>query len=99
VLAWEAQVGGELGQGVEHAGDRARVAGAPAGGERLGAAAGLDQGGLAWGLLDVVEDLPEGGLERVLVGCADLGEGVAGAMGLCRFKLVACWRPMRCRRR
>jgi hypothetical protein len=30
--------------------------------------------------VDVVEDLPVVGLDRVLVGCADLGQGVAGAM-------------------
>jgi hypothetical protein len=41
---------------------------------------GLGHGQLARGLLDVVEDLPVVGLDGVLVGCADLGEGVAGAM-------------------
>ncbi len=70
VLAGEAQEAGQLGQGVGQAGDRRGVAVAPAAGERLGTLACLVDRRLAGLGGDVVEDLPERGL--------DLGLGVGG---------------------
>jgi hypothetical protein len=61
VLAREPQVDRQLLQGGGEAGDRGRVAGRIAGGERLGAAGGLIDRGLPGRLVDVVEDLPVGG--------------------------------------
>jgi hypothetical protein len=66
----EAQEAGELGQGVQQAGDRCRVARVVAVGEGVRPLAGLGHRGLAGFGVDVVEDLPERGL--------DLGLGVLG---------------------
>jgi hypothetical protein len=67
VLTWEAQVRGELGQRAGQAGDRGRVDALVAGGERLCSAGGLVDGDLPGGLVDVVEQLPVGGLDLVLL--------------------------------
>jgi hypothetical protein len=80
VLAREAQEAGQLRQGVQQARDRGGVAGAPAGGERLGAAVGFGQRRRTGLGLDVVEDLSVVGLGRVLVSLAHLGQDVAGAV-------------------
>jgi hypothetical protein len=69
------------------AGDRTRIPGAPAGGERLGAAARLGHRQRTAGSGDVVEALPAVGLDRVLVGRADLARVVR-----------ARWTRQRCRR-
>jgi hypothetical protein len=73
VLAWEAKVGGELAQRGCQAGDRGRVGALVAGGERVGPAGGLVDRGLAGRLVDVVEDLPVGGLDLGLGADGDLG--------------------------
>jgi hypothetical protein len=70
----------QLRQGRGKAGHRGRIASAVAVGERLSAAVGLVDRGLAWRLVEVVEDLPERRLDLDLVGLGDLGEQVAGAV-------------------
>ena len=90
---------GEVAQGGGQAGHCGWIGALVAGGERYSAAGGLLDRGLAGEQLDGVEDLPVRGLDLGLGVDWDLGEQVAGAVGLCRFKLVACWQPMRCRGR
>ena len=80
MLGREPQVRGELGEVVQDAGDRPRVATTPLLGERLGASASLGERGLAGDGGQVVEDPPEAGLDQVLVGRGDLGQDVADAM-------------------
>jgi hypothetical protein len=99
VLTRKAQEAGQLGQGVQQAGDRRGVALLVAVGEGVRPAAGLGDRSLAGLGGDVVEDLPERGLDLGLGVGEDLGQQIPGAASLCRFKLVACSRPMRCRRR
>jgi hypothetical protein len=77
VLAGEPQVNGELLQGGGQAGDRGQVDALVAGGEQLGAAGGLLHRGLPWRLVELVEDLPVGGLDLGLGGDWDLGQQVA----------------------
>lgn len=83
MLAGEAQEAGQLGQGVGQARDRCGVAVAVAAGEGLGPAAGFGDGLLARVGGDVVEDLPEGGLDLVLGVLWDLGEQVPTALCRC----------------
>jgi hypothetical protein len=80
VLTREAQERGELGQALQQTGDRRRVALAVAVSERLGAAARLIDRKLARVGGDVVEDLPERGLDLVLGVGGDPGEEIAGAV-------------------
>ena len=82
VLAWEPQEHRQLGQGVQQAADRGWVALAIAVGERVGASAGLaDRLVAGWGV-DVVKDLPERLLDLGLGVSGDLGQQVAGTVGL-----------------
>jgi hypothetical protein len=70
---------GELGQAIQQTGDRRRVALAVAVSERFGAAARLIDRQLARVGGDVVEDLPERGLDLVLGVGGDPGEEIPGA--------------------
>jgi hypothetical protein len=80
VLAWEAQEHRQLGQGVQQAGDRGRVAVLVAVGEGAGASAGLGDCLVAgWGV-DAVEDLPERRLDLGVGVLGDLGQDVAGTV-------------------
>jgi hypothetical protein len=80
VLAGEPQERGQLGQGVGQAGDRRGVAVAVAPSEGLGPLARLGDGLLAGVGGDLVEDLPERGLDLVLGVLGDLGEEIPGSM-------------------
>src|SRR4029453_5891660 len=84
VLAWEAQEHCQLGQGVGQAGDRGWVAPVVAVGEGVGASAGLGDCLVAGRGVDVVEDLPERGLDLGLGVVGDLGQDVAGTVKLGR---------------
>src|SRR4029453_7661747 len=86
----EPEIAGELGQGVEQAGHRRRVDALVAVGEGLRPALGLSDRLLAGWLLDVVEDLPVGGLDLILGVGGDLGEHVAGAMKPQRINVSTC---------
>jgi hypothetical protein len=96
VLTREAQERGQLGQASQQTGDRRRVALAVAVSERLGAAARLIDRQLARVGGDVVEDLPECGLDLVLGVGGDPGEEIAGAVGLYGFNVVG-WDRSACR--
>jgi hypothetical protein len=80
VLAWEAQVHCQFGQSGGQARKRRRVQGLIAVGERLRAAGRLVDGGLPGWLVDVVEDLPERGLDLGLGTDGDLGQEVAATV-------------------
>jgi hypothetical protein len=80
MLAWEAQEHRQLGQGVQQAGDRGRIALAVAVGEGVGASAGLSDRLVAGRDVDVVEDLPERRLDLGLGVLGDLGQDVAGTV-------------------
>jgi hypothetical protein len=80
VLTREAQERGELGQAIQQTGDRCWVALAVAVSERFGAAARLIDRKLARVGGDVVEDLPERGLDLVLGVGGDPGEEIPGAV-------------------
>jgi hypothetical protein len=80
VLAGEAQETGEFRQGVQQAGDRCGVALAVVVGEGVRALAGLGDRCLVGLGGEVVEDLPERGLDLGLGVLWDLGDEVAGAV-------------------
>jgi hypothetical protein len=80
VLTRKAQEAGQLGQGVGQAGDRRGVALLVAVGEGVRPAAGLGDRSLAGLGGDVVEDLPERGLDLGLGVGGDLGEQIPAAM-------------------
>jgi hypothetical protein len=80
MLAREAQEAGQLGQGVGQAAHRRGVALAVPVGEDVRALAGLGDCRLAGVGGDVVEDLPERGLDLGLGMLGDLGEEVAGTV-------------------
>jgi hypothetical protein len=80
VLAREAQEAGQLGQGVQQAGDRCGVALVVAVGEGARPPAGLGDRSLAGFGVEVVEDLPERRLDLGLGVLWDLGEQVPGAV-------------------
>jgi hypothetical protein len=80
MLLGEAQEGRELGQGVQQAGHRCRVASLVVVGEGVRPLTGLGDRLVAGLGIDVVEDLPEGSLPFLLHVLGHLGEQVAAAM-------------------
>jgi hypothetical protein len=80
VLTRKAQEAGQLGQDVQQAGDRRGVALLVAVGEGVRPAAGLGDRSLAGLGGDVVEDLPERGLDLGLGVGGDLGQQIPGAV-------------------
>jgi hypothetical protein len=94
VLTWEAQEHRQLGQGVQQAGDRGRVAVLVAVGEGVGASAGLSDRLVAGIGGDVVEDLPERRLDLGLGVVGDLGQDVAGTVDQAALPQRARERPL-----
>jgi hypothetical protein len=74
VIARGSQVGGQAAQLGQQQFGHARVAAAPAAGERLGPAGGLANGGLPGGCVEVVEDPPVLGADLVVVDGGHLRE-------------------------
>jgi hypothetical protein len=82
VLLWETQVHAERCEVLDQTGDRSGIGALPLGPEGVDAPAGFADCPLTGRFLDLVEDLPPVGLERLLIGLGDLGDRIAESVHL-----------------